>query len=407
MDYLFLHTGFPNQWQSLAADLARDPGNRVVMATAAAHARVPGVETLPLRPARDVSRRTHHYARGLEMAVLNGQAVWRALAPLKGEGFRPAVIGAHAGWGTGLFAREQFPEARLLGYFEWFYDGHGPTTAAVNDRPPSEDDRLFLRMKNAPIVQDMVNADAGLTPTRFQQQQFPALFRPRLSVIHDGIDTERFAPGDGGALSLPGHDLADAREILTYVGRGMEPMRGFPQLMRALSLLQPRRPGLHAVIIGGEPVVYGRHLPDGRTWREKMLAELPLDTARLHFTGPLDYPAYRRCVQAGDVHVYLSRPYVLSWSLLESMSMGALVVGSDTAPVREVLRHRENGLLAAMDDPVALAGCIEEALENRDRLAPLRQAARESIVSNYALPDCLARRRRLLARLIDGERPPH
>lgn len=405
MDYLFLHTGFPNQWQHLARSLAAEPGNRVVLATAAAHARVPGVEIVQLRPHRDVSLRTHHYSRGLEMAVLTGQAAWRALAPLKQDGFAPAIVGAHAGWGTGLFMRDLFPDARLLGYFEWFYDGHGPTSEAVNDRPPSEDDRMFLRMKNAPIVQDMVNSHRGLAPTRFQRDQFPALYRPHLSVIHDGIDTALFAPAAEArpSLRLPGLDLSSAGEILTYVCRGMEPMRGFPQLMRALARLQQRRPRLHAVIVGGEAVVYGRALPDGRSYRQKMLAELPLDAERLHFTGPLPYDAYRACLRAGDVHVYLSRPYVLSWSLLESMSLGALVVGADCTPVREVMRDEVNGLLADMEDPDILAARIEAALERPDRGRDLREAARETITRHYDLRDCLAARRRLLQTMLEGD----
>src|SRR5216683_7152085 len=162
-------------------------------------------------------------------------------------------------------------------------------------------------MRNAPILMDLANCDWGVNPTKFQQAQFPAIFHEKLTVLHEGIDTEFFKPQPGTKLILPGLDLSQASEIVTYATRGMEPYRGFPQFMRAAAILMQRRPGLHVVVAGADRVAYGKKLPEGQSWRNRMLAELPdLDRTRLHFTGLLPYGDYLTLLRASSAHVYLS-----------------------------------------------------------------------------------------------------
>lgn len=406
MRYLFLHTNFPAQWRHIAAALALQPENEVVFATTNPRGSIPGVKKVLFKAHREVRKETHHYVRGLEYAVLNGQGVYRALAPLKAQGFQPDVIGAHSGWGTGQFVKDLFPDAGFLGYFEWYYKGRGSDADFIGDRPMSDDDHLRLRSKNAPIVLDLVNCDWGLSPTGFQRSQFPEIFHPKMSVLHDGVDTNFFVPDPNARLKIKDLDLSHVDEIITYVARGMEPYRGFPQFMEALSKLQRMRPNLHAVIIGADRVAYGTKLEDGRTYKQKALDELDLDQDRIHFTGLLPYPDYLRCVQAAKAHVYLTVPFVLSWSMIETMSAGALLVASDTEPVREVIEDGVNGLLVDFFDTDQIAARLNEAVERYDDYASIRAMARETALDRYALNDSLPKLMKLLDCVARRDFPP-
>ncbi|MCW5730834.1 MAG: glycosyltransferase [Alphaproteobacteria bacterium] len=397
MRVLFLHNNFPAQYRFVATALAADPRNRVVFGTTNANGELPGVTRVHYKPARAANPATHHYVRNLEEAVLTGQAVYRMALELKRQGFEPDIVCGHSGWGPTLYVKDAFPKTKLLCYFEWFYRARGSDADFVDPASISLDDECRIRTRNAPILLDLAQCDAGLSPTEFQRAQFPEPWASRLHCLHDGIDVEFFSPEPGAKLVLPGLDLSHVPEIVTYATRGMEPYRGFPQFMRAVALLQERRPGMHAVVVGDDRVAYGRKLPEGQSYRQKMLEELPgLDLARLHFTGSLPYPLYRQVLRASSVHVYLTVPFVLSWSLMESLATGCLVVGSDTAPIREMIADNHNGLLADFFSPEHLAERIGEALDDPGRMAPIRAAARQGIVERYALRDLLPRHVRLI-----------
>lgn len=391
MRVLFLHTNFPAQYRHVATAMAADRGHQVVFGTTRADGTLPGVGKGVFKPHRAPRDDTHPYIRPLETAVLNGQGVYRLANALKAKDFVPDVVCAHSGWGMSLFVKDAFPDARLLGYFEWYYNSTGSDADFLADQPLSEDDRLRIRAKNAPILLDLAQCERGLCPTDWQRRQFPPLFRPQLEVLHDGVDTGYFLPNPGARLRLPALDLSHVDELITYVARGMEPYRGFPQFMAALAELQRRRPGVHGVIVGEDRVAYGRALPGGQTYKQRALAELPLDPSRTHFTGPLPYGQYLQVIQASAVHVYLTVPFVLSWSMIEAMAAGCLVVGSDTAPVREVIEDGGNGLLTDFHDVGRIADRVEEALDHRDRHAALRLAARRTVVERYDLRAMLPR----------------
>ncbi|MGH8000496.1 MAG: glycosyltransferase, partial [Brasilonema sp.] len=177
--------------------------------------------------------------------------------------------------------------------------------------------------------------------------------------------------------------------LVTYVGRGMEPYRGFPQFIEAIAYVQERRPNCHVVIVGAERVCYGKSLPDGGSYKDLMLQKVPLDLSRVHFTGSLPYGQYLQVIQASSVHVYLTRPFVLSWSMIEAMSTGCLVVGSDTAPVTEVIQDGENGLLVDFFSPKQIADRIDEVLDHPTRMAEIRDQARKTVLERYSLADLL------------------
>jgi glycosyltransferase involved in cell wall biosynthesis len=399
MRILFLHPNFPAQYRHMATALAGVRGNQVVFGTARAEGELPHVLKAVFKPHRAPRHDTHPYIRPVETAVLNGQGVFRLAQALKARGFVPDVICAHSGWGVSLYAKDAFPAARLLSYFEWYYHASGSDADFLPGETTSDDDKLRIRTKNAPVLLDLAQCDRGLCPTGWQRQQFPEVFRERLSVLHDGIDTGFFAPKPGARLKLAGLDLAQVAELVTYVARGMEPYRGFPQFMAALAELQRRRPQLHGVIVGEDRVVYGRPLPDGRSFKQQALAEHRLDPARTHFTGPLPYGQYLQVIRASAAHVYLTVPFVLSWSMLEAMAAGCLIVGSDTSPVREVIEDGRNGLLTDFFDTGRIADRVEEALDHADRYAALRQAARETVIERYDLQRLLPRHLELIQSL--------
>lgn len=301
------------------------------------------------------------------------------------------MVYGHSGWGPTLFIKDIFPKAKLHCYFEWFYRAHGSDADFDPTDPVNADAEARIRIRNAPIMLDLASCDGGLCPTSWQQQQFPVEFHSKLKVLHDGIDTTYFCPKPGAKLVLPsiGLDLSHVDELVTYSTRGMEPYRGFPQFMEAVALIQQRRPNCHVVVVGDDRVVYGKQLPDGKTYKQLMLEKLPLDLSRLHFTGSLPYGQYLQVLQASSAHIYLTRPFVLSWSMLEAMSTGCLVIASNTAPVTEVIQDGKNGLLVDFFSPAEIADRVDEVLSHPDRLADLRANARETICKHYDLANLL------------------
>jgi glycosyltransferase involved in cell wall biosynthesis len=389
MRILFLHTNFPAQYRHVAQALASNPNNQVVFGTKNKDVSLLGIYKAIFEPSRNPHPSTHHYVRPLESAVLHGQAVYKIAEQLKAQKFIPDIICGHSGWGPTLFVKDAFPNTPLICYFEWFYQARGSDADFDPSDPLNVDDIARIRIKNAPILIDLYSCDRGLSPTCWQRTQFPPEFHSKISVLHDGIDTEYFKPKAGAKLVLPNLDLSGVDELVTYVARGMEPYRGFPQFIEAIAYIQERRPNCHVVIVGSERVCYGKSLPDGVSYKEFMLKKVPLDLSRVHFTGSLPYNQYLQVIQASSAHVYLTRPFVLSWSMIEAMSTGCLVVGSNTAPVAEVIQDGENGLLVDFFAPQQIADRVDQVLDHPTRMAELRAKARETVLERYALADLL------------------
>lgn len=407
MRILFVHKQFPGQFAHLARSFAGRAENEVVAIAESPGEAIPGVRVMPIAAKRVSGPPTHHYVQSFENMVLVGQAAWRACHGLRQQGFVPDLIYAHAGFGPGLYVKDAFPESPVIGHFEWFYRPRGGDADFLSPDDVTPDDALRIRTRNAGLLMELDQCDAGICPTRFQRDQFPIVWQDKLTVVHEGIDGDWFRPGKGRVSNL---DTEAMDEIVTYCTRGMEPYRGFPQFMRALAILQERRPKLHAIIAGSDEVCYGKPREDGRGWKAAMLDELSdLDRNRVHFTGTLSLSDYRDVLRVSDAHVYLSVPFVLSWSLVEAMAVGCPLVGSDTAPVREILRDGENGLLADFFDPGAIADHVEALLEDRERAAALGAAARRDARGGYdlsvTLPAHMALARRVIGRSAPGSAP--
>lgn len=395
MRVLLIHQNFPGQFKHVASAWSRRPGWQLV---GIGRDTAPGMKDLErsgslrllrYRPPRLTKAEQHPYLRRMEDAVRHGQAVAGLLRQLKAEGFAPDLILAHPGWGETLYAKDVFSNARLVHYAEWYYNTAGADLGFDPEFPASADAQARIRTWNALHLLNLEQCDAAISPTRWQKQQQPKAYRHKISVVHEGIDTELLAPDPCARVALPdGRELAMGDPVLTYVARNLEPYRGFHQFMRALPEIQRQNPRCHALIVGGDAVSYGRR-PEPRqdgttTWRQRMLAEVGqrLDPLRTHFLGRISYEQYRRVLQVSAAHVYLTYPFVLSWSLLEAMACGCNVIASDTAPVREAIQHGREGTLTPFFDNAALAQRVLASLATPADHS-LRHAARARVVAEY------------------------
>lgn len=399
MRILFLHDNFPAQFGVWGQYLA-EKGWDIWYGTQRKGVKVAGLSVFNYELHRSLTKNIHPYAASYERAILTGQGFARTGIKLKEDGFKPDIVVAHSGWGPGMFVKDIWPEAKYVGYFEWYYNSTAPDTEFLEPNNRPLDEILRARARNASITTDLVSCDAGICPTQFQKNQFPKLFDDKIAVLHDGIDTEMYQPLPGARLKLPDLDLTHVDELVTYVARGMEPYRGFPEFMSALEILLNKRPNAHAVIVGEDRVAYGKKLPGNDSYKKRMRETLELDWDRVHFTGLLPRPQYLEVLQASSVHTYLTIPFVLSWSMMESMSAGCSIVASDVDPVREIGDQGTDVLsLVDMKDATAVANAIINLLEDQDRAKAMGQAARNVITSNYAARDLFKRKAQWLEQL--------
>lgn len=398
MKILFIHPNFPAQFRHVAGRLAQDSANQVVFACTNPRPEwvIPNVRKVQFGTRFVPPKEGHRLATYYEQAVAQGEAGYVLCRKLAETGFVPDVVVGHSGWGATMYVRDALPKTPFVGYFEWFYHADGADVGFDPSEQIGEYQRLALRTRNAVILNDLEACCVGQLPTAWQASQFPDHFKDKLVVRHDGVDTQFFAPPTPEerrkGLVLPMLDLSGVREIVTYATRGMEPYRGFPQFMESLPHILNERPDAHVVVVGEDRVCYGKPPKQGGTWKSVMLEKLAGTKGmdRVHFTGGLPYGQYRQVLQHSMAHIYLTRPFVLSWSMMEAMSCGALVIGSATQPVQEVIKHGENGLLAPFFSPETIAQAVCEALARPADMIPLRKKARQTILSRYSLSELLA-----------------
>lgn len=390
MNILFLHRSFPAQFKYIASELAKNKDNRVVFITNSETYEIEGIEKILYHPESTGINEANPYLKGYTVAVNHGQAAAKEAQKLKEQGFMPDIIYGHSGWGVTLFMKDVFPDVPLICYFEWFANADGADTG-FGGVEIDETQRSGLRCSNSQILIDLYSCDAGISPTEWQKSQFPKEYHSKIKVIHDGIDIEFFKP-DKNAEFL-GFNTKD--EVITYGTRGMEPYRGFPQFMQTIEILLKKRPNLQVLIAGEDKVCYRGRLEKG-TYKELMLEKFDLDLNRVHFVGALPYVDYLKMLQISSAHVYLTVPYVLSWSVLEAMACGCCVVASNTAPVLEVIQDNYNGILSDFFDINQIAQKIEYALDNKDKMQEIRQNARKTILENYNLKKLLPELTRFL-----------
>lgn len=396
MRILFVHCNYPAQFRHLARHYGQQSQHQVVFLSKGHEwtaRELEGVARHSYSLQREPnSQLCHPYLKRMESAVLHGQGALRKALQLRQQGFEPDVIVGHSGFGNTLFLKEVWPDARFIGYFEWFYRSSGSDVGYGRNEVVSPDTSLRVHTYNAPITMDLALCDTALCPTQWQADQFPAALRHRLQVVFDGIDTDVFRPHSQrpAGLQLEQLNIPPDVPLVTYVTRGFEPYRGWPQVAEGLSLLLQRNPHCQVLLVGSDEVAYGSARSDGKTWRQWGLEEFPLDPDRVHTLPALQYDEYLQVLQASWVHVYWSVPFILSWSLMESLSTGCCVVASATPPVLEVIEDGHNGTAVDFHDTETMAAQIDRLLRDRNSAHKLGSEARRSIMEKgYSLNDCL------------------
>jgi len=406
MNILFVHQNFPGQFKSLAPAMAA--AGHHVTALAIDGGEISGVKFIRYRPQRGTSPGIHPWATDIETKIVRGEACAMVAEGLRGTGYQPDVIVGHPGWGEMLFLRDIWPGVPQLHFLEFYYSPRGadvgfdPEFAKVDWRYSAR-----IRAKNTAGLLSMEQMDAAYSPTGWQRASYPEFARSKIEVIHDGIHTDGLRPNPDASLTLQdrGLTLRPGMKVVTFVNRNLEPYRGYHSFMRALPTMQRLVPDAFFVLVGRDGVSYGAKAPEGKSWKEIFLAEVHdrIDHSRVAFVGHIPYAAFIALMQISCAHVYLTYPFVLSWSMLEAMSCGAPVIGSATQPVQEVIDHGRNGLLVDFFDYEAIAGTVAEVANNAQRYQGMRQAARATIQERYDLPRiCLPRQKALIEKVAQG-----
>ncbi|RJE81597.1 glycosyltransferase family 4 protein [Paracoccus sp. JM45] len=388
MKILFVHQNFPGQFPHLSAELVKR-GHDVVALTDENNQRTTSIRTMRYK-APDAVKTDSPLGRTYSEYAERGLLTARGARAMRDKHYyTPDLIIGHPGWGETLFLKEIWPDAKLMVYAELMYRTRGHDVGFDPEVSPATDEGRFMTIsRSAHLIQAMVQADGAIAPTRYQADSFPPELRGKITVIHDGIDTDRVRPDPDARLTLPDGTVLTAQdEVLSFVSRSLEPYRGFHVFMRALPQILKERPDAHVVLVGGDGVSYGGKPRDAGSWKEKLLAEVgnQLDLSRVHFLGRVPYDSYLSLLQVARVHCYLTYPFVLSWSLTEAMAAGCYIVGSDTDPVRELVKDGENGRLVPFFDTEALAKALILGLSGDPDAPRLKQAARETILRGYDL----------------------
>ena len=395
MHVLYVHQNFPAQFGHIAARLIKDHGFRCSFVSETPAGVTAGIHKVQYKPVGGATEQTHYFARTFENAVAHAHGVYEALKPLRNQ-IHPDLIVGHSGFGSTLFLPELWPDAPVINHFEYFYRPHNSDMDFRPDMPVAEADVLRSRARNAMILLDLQACARGYSPTRFQQELFPDAYRPKIRVIHDGIDTEFWQRRPVPDELFSRLDIQPETRVVTYVSRGLESMRGFDVFMEVAKRVYSAYPDAVFLVVGADRVAYGGDLrgTGGRTFKQWVLEQDEYDLTRIRFLGNVDPRILAYLLSLSDLHIYLTVPFVLSWSMLNAMACGAVVLASDTEPVREVIRDGVNGILRGFFDPDGLAEAALEVLKDPGACADLGRAARQTVEERYAvelvLPQMLA-----------------
>ena len=402
MKILFVHQNMPGQYRELVQWLAAQGGHEIVFLTQRRNAPgYKGVTRVIYEPHHRPGADAYGLSKVWEEATGTGFGAAMAARTLeKEQGFRPDLVLGHTGWGELLFMKQIWPDVPVLGFFEYFYRLEGGLVGFDPEEPVSEHTPFLLEARNAVPYASLHSVDLGHVPTAWQRDRFPEAFHEKFYLCHDGIRTDLLQPDPEVSLKLGRLErpLTRADEVFTFMARNLEHARGFHIFMHALPKILAARPEARVLIIGGNEVSYGRKSDHPGGLRAELTEKLgdSIDWNRVHFLGRVPYSSFVQVIQLSRCHLYLTMPFVLSWSLLEAMSMGATIVATDVAPVREAITHGETGLLVDFFDVEALADQVIAVLADPGAHARLGPAARAHVVEKYdfltrCLPEHIAR----------------
>lgn len=390
MHVLFIHQNFPAQFGHIAAHLVRTRGWRCSFASEQPAGTVGGIERIQYRIKGGATEKTHYCSRSFENAIWHSHAVYEALAAR--PDIKPDLVVAHAGFLSTVFLRELY-DCPIINYFEYYYLTRGADMDFRPDFPYPAINRLRARARNAHLLLDLDNCDAGYSPTRWQRGLFPTMYRPKIRVIFDGIDTSLWRPLPQKPRRVGNWMVPEGTRVVTYVSRGMESIRGFDIFMKVAKVLCERRKDVVFFVVGEDRICYGgdAEFTGNPSFKQWVLSRDTYDLSRIVFTGLLPTPTLVELFALSDLHIYLTVPFVLSWSLMDALACGTTVLASDTAPVREMVRHEQNGLLVDFFDVEGFAAQACRVLDDPASFRPLGQAGVEMIRDRYSLEVCLPR----------------
>ncbi|MEO1115025.1 MAG: glycosyltransferase [Pseudomonadota bacterium] len=406
MHVVFVHRHGPGQFVHIARRLILD-GWTVTLVCESADRPVPGLRVLrygsgdaaaPGQRARNESSIPYIEA---------GRRVADILSRLAQHGRAPDLVVGHIAWGGMMFVKDALPETPVIGFCEYYFQPKGGDAGFAPSDEISLERKQTMRLRNAVQLATLDQMDYGISPTTWQKSRYPKEYQHKIVVQHEGIDVSRARPDPLASFRLPDGTLLSAGDpVVTFAARDLEPYRGFPQFMRAAARVGKHHPDTRFVIAGGDGVSYGSGPQGGDNWRKQLLAETGLSPERVHFLGQIPHRDLVRLFQVSAAHVYLTYPFVLSWSFLEAMSCGAPVIASATPPVREVVSDGINGRLVDFFDIDGFAEQIRDALKSPDLFRPMRTEARRTIVARYDLNECCSKLHRFMAQIASSHYKP-
>ncbi len=388
MHILFVHQNYPAQFGHIASHLVQKHGIRCTFVSQHPPGQADGVEKIQYHLQGGASRQTHYCSRTSENAVWHSHAIYEALRAR--PDVKPDLVVGHSGFLTTTFLSELY-HCPVVNYFEYYYWTSGSDMDFRPDFPCRDIDRLRARARNAVLLMDLDNCRLGYSPTQWQRDRLPKEYHAKVRVIFDGIDTRIWRPRPECPRRVGNWNVPEGMRVVTYVARGMESFRGFDIFMKMAKILGECRQDVTFVVVGQDRVVYGgdKEIIGNRTFREWVLAQDRYDLSRFIFTGLLPVNVLAQLLAVSDLHVYLSVPFVLSWSLMDALACGTTVVASDTAPVREMIEHEKNGLLVDFFDIEGLVGTASKVLDSPREFKYLGQAGSQMIHERYSLEVCL------------------
>lgn len=391
MKILFVHQNFPAQFKHIFPILASNQDHEVVVFTMNGFNAGPladKVRVIRYQPSRGNAQETHHWLQDIESKTIRAEAAFKAAMQLKEEGFTPDLIIGHPGWGECLCLKDVWPSAKALLYAEFYYQNVGSDVGFDEEFDKASELNLCrIRFKNINSLLNLEIADACISPTEWQRSTYPQIYQSKIHTIHDGIDTDIVRPNPHTKIRIGDKEFDKRDEIVTFVNRNLEPYRGYHSFMRALPKIMAARPNAKIIIVGGHGISYGKPAPEGQTWKDIFLNEVRehLDMSRVHFVGQIKYENFLALLRCSTVHVYLTYPFVLSWSLLEAMACQCAIVASNTAPILEAIIDGQTGKLVDFFNHEELSNSVIDLLGNPTLRATLGEAARKHVITHYDL----------------------
>jgi len=387
MNLLFVHQNHPGQYREVMPKLVAEGRHKVVFLTQREVKESPGYPVITYKPDRAPAEKPYGYTEMFESCTSAAVGAMKACLQMKARGYKPDLIVGHAGWGELMLLKEVWPDVPVVGYFEYYFIAKGGLINSDPEFPSAPDISAKLIPRNANNILNLINCDAGYTASEWQRWTHPEQYRSKIDVIHEGIRTDLLTPDHTTAYRIKINDVVFSRddEIVTYIARNLEPARGVHTMLRSLPKLQRLRPNARLAVIGGDGVSYGARLGNGKTFRQMFMEELGdrVDWSRVHFLGQIPYEGLIRLLRLAKCHIYLTVPFVVSWSFLESMALEKTIVASDVAPIRQFAENGKTAFLVDFFDPNALALKVADVLRHPDNYREIGMAARRDMVERF------------------------